>query len=246
MLQVQEQKGLDIVRRDWCPLSKDAGNFALREILSGKPRETVVEAIHAHLGEVGLGPMCLEMPNCCRPNLQSIRAYCALSCLIHGQVGGEVGEEESAAPIWATSAWIASCAPAGALCTEVCPALHSTAYFMRRWWRPFTPTCGRWPHILITGAACPGPLWLVLMTLVSSKLEATPAAGSFVAVDNLFCMWLCCTLAFVACPMHLEAGLWMPHGRGQLNQTKHVVRLQVPIKLRIGAHVAIGCRSTEG
>lgn len=54
MLQVQEQKGLDIVRRDWCPLSKDAGNFALREILSGKPRETVVEAIHAHLGEVGL------------------------------------------------------------------------------------------------------------------------------------------------------------------------------------------------
>ena len=61
MLQVQEQKGLDIVRRDWCPLSKDAGNFALREILSGKPRETVVEAIHAHLGEVGSAPSQPEM-----------------------------------------------------------------------------------------------------------------------------------------------------------------------------------------
>ncbi len=67
LLQIQEQKGLDIVRRDWCPLSKDAGNFALREILSGKPRETVVEAIHAHLGEVGLGPDRVEMPcvSCC-------------------------------------------------------------------------------------------------------------------------------------------------------------------------------------
>ena len=93
MLQIQEQKGLDIVRRDWCPLSKDAGNFALREILSGKPRETVVEAIHAHLGEVGLTPMCLEMPwvNCCRPNQHSIRSYCALSCLIHGKgLGGQL------------------------------------------------------------------------------------------------------------------------------------------------------------
>lgn len=47
-----EQKGLDIVRRDWCPLSKDVGNFALREILSGRPREEVVEAIHGHLEDV--------------------------------------------------------------------------------------------------------------------------------------------------------------------------------------------------
>ena len=62
VLQVQEQKGLDIVRRDWCPLSKDAGNFALREILSGKPREMVVEAIHAHLGEVGSAPGRFGMP----------------------------------------------------------------------------------------------------------------------------------------------------------------------------------------
>ena len=49
---MQEQKGLDIVRRDWCPLCKDVGNFALREILSGKPCEEVVEAIHTHLSQV--------------------------------------------------------------------------------------------------------------------------------------------------------------------------------------------------
>lgn len=30
-----ECKGLDIVRRDWCPLSKDLGNNCLKEILSG-------------------------------------------------------------------------------------------------------------------------------------------------------------------------------------------------------------------
>ena len=50
--QVQEQKGLDMVRRDWCPLSKDVGNFALREILSAKPKEDVVAAIHDHLNKV--------------------------------------------------------------------------------------------------------------------------------------------------------------------------------------------------
>lgn len=50
--QVQEQKGLDMVRRDWCPLSKDVGNFALREILSAKPKEDVVTAIHDHLNKV--------------------------------------------------------------------------------------------------------------------------------------------------------------------------------------------------
>jgi DNA polymerase alpha subunit A len=31
-----ELKGLDMVRRDWCPLSKNVGNFVLKEILSGK------------------------------------------------------------------------------------------------------------------------------------------------------------------------------------------------------------------
>ena len=41
-----------MVRRDWCPLSKDVGNFALREILSAKPKEDVVAAIHDHLNKV--------------------------------------------------------------------------------------------------------------------------------------------------------------------------------------------------
>lgn len=41
-----------MVRRDWCPLSKDVGNFALREILSAKPKEDVVTAIHDHLNKV--------------------------------------------------------------------------------------------------------------------------------------------------------------------------------------------------
>ena len=50
--QVVEQKGLDIVRRDWCPLSKDVGNYVLARILSGQPREEVVDAIHLHLQEV--------------------------------------------------------------------------------------------------------------------------------------------------------------------------------------------------
>ena len=50
--QVQEQKGLDIVRRDWCPLSKDVGNYALTQILSGRPAEDVVQAIHTQLMEV--------------------------------------------------------------------------------------------------------------------------------------------------------------------------------------------------
>ncbi len=56
MLQVVEQKGLDIVRRDWCPLSKDAGNYALDQILSGQPKEDVVNAVHAKLVEVSHPP----------------------------------------------------------------------------------------------------------------------------------------------------------------------------------------------
>ena len=51
-VQVKEAKGLDMVRRDWCALSKDCGNFALDAILSGQPREDVVNAIHAKLDEV--------------------------------------------------------------------------------------------------------------------------------------------------------------------------------------------------
>ena len=44
-----ELKGLDMVRRDWCPLSKTVGNFVLKEILSGKPREDVVISLNDYL-----------------------------------------------------------------------------------------------------------------------------------------------------------------------------------------------------
>ena len=59
-----EQKGLDIVRRDWCPLSKDVGNFVLGRILSGQPQEEVVDAIHLHLQEV-LACMLINLGGSC-------------------------------------------------------------------------------------------------------------------------------------------------------------------------------------
>ncbi|XP_062567518.1 DNA polymerase alpha catalytic subunit-like [Saccostrea cucullata] len=49
----KELKGLDIVRRDWSDLAKEAGNFVVEQILSGESRETIVENIHAKLMEVG-------------------------------------------------------------------------------------------------------------------------------------------------------------------------------------------------
>ena len=49
--QVVEAKGLDMVRRDWCGLAKDCGNYCLGRILSGAPAEEVVDAIHAKLHE---------------------------------------------------------------------------------------------------------------------------------------------------------------------------------------------------
>ena len=42
----QELKGLDLVRRDWCPLSKDMGRTVVDEILSGKAKDDIVENIH--------------------------------------------------------------------------------------------------------------------------------------------------------------------------------------------------------
>ncbi|RUS87909.1 hypothetical protein EGW08_004325 [Elysia chlorotica] len=49
----EERKGLDIVRRDWCDLAKNAGSFVVSTILSGKTREVTVEEIHTKLEEVG-------------------------------------------------------------------------------------------------------------------------------------------------------------------------------------------------
>ena len=45
----KELKGLDLVRRDWCPLSKKAGNYVVEKILSGESREDIVLAIHDYL-----------------------------------------------------------------------------------------------------------------------------------------------------------------------------------------------------
>ncbi|CAM9985239.1 unnamed protein product [Ectocarpus fasciculatus] len=45
----KEMKGLDLVRREWCTLSKDTGKFVLDRVLSGEARETVVAGIHDHL-----------------------------------------------------------------------------------------------------------------------------------------------------------------------------------------------------
>ena len=54
-VEVVEAKGLDMVRRDWCPLAKQASQFSLDQILSGKPREEVVAAIHEHLAALSSG-----------------------------------------------------------------------------------------------------------------------------------------------------------------------------------------------
>lgn len=66
MVEVMEQKGLDIVRRDWSLISKDVGNVVLSKILSGRPKEEVVMEIHEHLRQVkeqvGLIFLCLTSP----------------------------------------------------------------------------------------------------------------------------------------------------------------------------------------
>ncbi|XP_017526531.2 DNA polymerase alpha catalytic subunit isoform X2 [Manis javanica] len=49
----QELKGLDIVRRDWCDLAKDSGNFVIGQILSDQSRDTIVENIQKRLIEIG-------------------------------------------------------------------------------------------------------------------------------------------------------------------------------------------------
>lgn len=46
-------KGLDMVRRDWCPISKNVGNFVLEQIMSGKSREDVIINLNDYLSEVG-------------------------------------------------------------------------------------------------------------------------------------------------------------------------------------------------
>ncbi|CAD7681867.1 unnamed protein product [Nyctereutes procyonoides] len=49
----QELKGLDIVRRDWCDLAKETGNFVIGQILSDQSRDAIVENIQKRLIEIG-------------------------------------------------------------------------------------------------------------------------------------------------------------------------------------------------
>ncbi|CAM9990149.1 unnamed protein product, partial [Choristocarpus tenellus] len=55
-------KGLDLVRREWCVLSKGTGKFILDQILSGEARETVVEGIHDHLEALAASMRAGEVP----------------------------------------------------------------------------------------------------------------------------------------------------------------------------------------
>lgn len=50
---VKEMKGLDMVRRDWCNLSKAVGNYVLDQILSGKSREEIVLNLNEYLSDIG-------------------------------------------------------------------------------------------------------------------------------------------------------------------------------------------------
>jgi DNA polymerase alpha subunit A len=59
---VKETKGLDLVRRDWCRLSKTLGQFVLDQILSGRSREAVVDAIHARMDQVAAAVRAAEVP----------------------------------------------------------------------------------------------------------------------------------------------------------------------------------------
>ena len=50
---VQEVKGLDMVRRDWCELSKIVSKFVLDKILSGLPRDEMIIALNEKLSSIG-------------------------------------------------------------------------------------------------------------------------------------------------------------------------------------------------
>ena len=49
----QELKGLDVVRRDWCPLAKQIGERVIGEILSGQSCDVVLTNINKILSDTG-------------------------------------------------------------------------------------------------------------------------------------------------------------------------------------------------
>ncbi|NXF16602.1 DPOLA polymerase, partial [Rhodinocichla rosea] len=58
----QELKGLDIVRRDWCDLAKQTGNYVIGQILSDQPRDIIVENIQRRLIEIGENVVSGQIP----------------------------------------------------------------------------------------------------------------------------------------------------------------------------------------
>lgn len=50
----KEMKGLDMVRRDWCPLSKQVGNFVLDLILSGQSRDDIILTLNNYFSDISL------------------------------------------------------------------------------------------------------------------------------------------------------------------------------------------------
>ncbi|XP_065059619.1 DNA polymerase alpha catalytic subunit-like [Rhopilema esculentum] len=52
VIESKELKGLDVVRRDWCDLAKNLGEFAINQILSGQSCDTVIDNIHERLVQV--------------------------------------------------------------------------------------------------------------------------------------------------------------------------------------------------
>jgi DNA polymerase alpha subunit A len=48
----KEVKGLDMVRRDWCNLSKEVGNKVLDEILSGKERDKIIMELNEYFSNI--------------------------------------------------------------------------------------------------------------------------------------------------------------------------------------------------
>ena len=49
----KELKGLDMVRRDWCNLSKSVGNFVLDQIMSGRQKEDIILTLNDYLSDIG-------------------------------------------------------------------------------------------------------------------------------------------------------------------------------------------------
>jgi len=52
IIQNKELKGLDVVRRDWCELAKQTGEYTINQILSCQSCDTLIENIHEYLFKV--------------------------------------------------------------------------------------------------------------------------------------------------------------------------------------------------